>query len=108
MTVAVPCHELNINSTIVTEEIPTICGGNKHRGYSNGVGWGGRGNGGGLAKVQRDGEQKVLILADSKAAIAAVKKAGRTGRARSRHLQKVVNMVAEIKEGGGGKSNLGG
>ena len=52
---------------------------------------------GGLAKVQRDREQKVLILADSKAAIAAVKKAGRTGRARSRHLQKVVNMAADIK-----------
>ena len=40
----------------------------------------------GLTKVRRDGEQKVLILADSKAAIAAVRKAGRTGRARSRDL----------------------
>ena len=55
---------------------------------------------GGLTKVRRDGEQKVLFLADSNEAIDAVKKAGRTGRARSRHLQKVVNTVAEIKEGG--------
>ena len=52
---------------------------------------------GGLARVRR--EKKVLILADSKAAIAAVRKAGRTGKARSRGLQKVVNVVAEIKEG---------
>ena len=43
---------------------------------------------GGLAKVKAKGERKVLILADSKAAIAAGKKAGRTGKARSRHLQK--------------------
>ena len=60
---------------------------------------------GGLAKVRR--EKKVLILADSKAAIAAMKKAGRTGRARSRHLQRTVNMVAEIGEGGG-EVKLGG
>ena len=44
---------------------------------------------------------KILILVDSNAAIAAVKKAGRTGKARSRHLQEVVNRVAEIKERGG-------
>ena len=56
---------------------------------------------GGLTKVRRDGEQKVLMLTDSKAAIATVKKAGRMGRARSRHLQKVVNTVAEIKQGRG-------
>ena len=49
---------------------------------------------GGLARVRQ--EKKVLILADSKVAIAAVRKVGRTGRARSRHLQKVVNTVAEI------------
>ena len=49
----------------------------------------------GLRKVRSD--NKILILADSKAAIAAVKKAGRVGRARSRHLQEVVNRVAEIK-----------
>ena len=47
---------------------------------------------GGLAKVR---DKKVLILADSKAAIAAVKKAGRTGEARSRHLQRTVNMIVE-------------
>ena len=52
-------------------------------------------------------ENKVLILAECKAAIAAVRKVRRTGRARSGHLQKVVNTVAEIKEGGG-KSNWGG
>ena len=40
---------------------------------------------GGLAKVSR--EKKVPILEESKAAIAAVLKAGRTGKARSRHLQ---------------------
>ena len=54
---------------------------------------------GGLAKVRR--ETKILILADSKAAITAVRKAGRTGKARSRHLREVVNTIAEVKEGGG-------
>ena len=61
----------------------------------------------GLAKVRQGGERKVLILVDSKAAIAAIKKAGRTGRARSRHLQEAINTIAEIREGGG-KSNWGG
>ena len=60
----------------------------------------------GLASLPRDG-RKVLILADSKAAIAAVKRVGRTGKTRSRHLQKVFDTVAEIKEEGG-KSNWGG
>ena len=41
-----------------------------------------------------------MTLAESKAAIAAVKKAGRTGKARSRHLQRTVIMIAEIREGG--------
>ena len=50
---------------------------------------------------RRGGKNKVLILADSSAAIAAVKKAGRTVEARSRHLQKIVNEVAEIREEGG-------
>ena len=54
---------------------------------------------GGLTKVRAN--DRTLILADSKAAIAAVKKAGRTGKARSRHLQEVVNRVAEIKGRGG-------
>ena len=44
---------------------------------------------------------KILILADSKAAIAAVKEAGRTEKARFRHLQRTVNMMAEVKKGGG-------
>ena len=45
-----------------------------------------------------DIESGNLILADSKAAIAAVKKAGKTGKARSRHLQRTVNMIAEVKK----------
>ena len=54
---------------------------------------------GGLAEVKA--ERKILILVDSKAAIVAVRKAGRVGRAKSRHLQEVVNTIAEVKEGGG-------
>ena len=53
----------------------------------------------GLTKVKPN--DRVLILADSKAAIAAVKKAGRTGKTRSQHLQEVVNGIAEIKKRGG-------
>ena len=56
---------------------------------------------GGLNQTRLMQEKKTLILADSKAAIAAVRKAGRTGKARSRHLQRTVNMIAEFKEGGG-------
>src|SRR5258706_16314354 len=56
----------------------------------------------GLARTQR--ERKILILADSKAAIAAVRKAGRTGKARSSHLKKVVD---EIGERGPGMVKLG-
>src|SRR5258706_5932664 len=52
----------------------------------------------GLARIH-DG--KILILADSQAAIAAVRKAGKTGKAKSRHLQKVVNKIAEVREKGG-------
>ena len=55
----------------------------------------------GLARARQNEEHRILILADSKEALAAVRKAGRTGRARYRHLQKVVNTVAEIKEEGG-------
>ena len=45
-------------------------------------------------------------MADSRAAIAAIKKAGTTGKARSRHLQK---MVSEVTERGGGevKAHIG-
>ena len=46
-----------------------------------------------LGKGPRD--RRVLILADSKAAIQAVKKAGRTGRARTGEL---VRVMKEIKE----------
>ena len=49
----------------------------------------------GLSQAQ---ESRVLILADSQAAIAAVKRAGRTGKARSQHLQKDVNRIAEMRE----------
>ena len=52
----------------------------------------------GLARPPRGG--RVLILADSRAATATVEKAGRAGKARSRHLQQVVNEIAE-REGGG-------
>ena len=44
----------------------------------------------GLARIQ-DG--KILILAESQAAMAAVRKAGKTGKAKIRHLQKVANKV---------------
>ena len=57
--------------------------------------WDGKiaGMAGGLAKMRY--ERKILILADSQAAIAAVRKAGRTGKARSRNLQRVVYKIAE-------------
>ena len=44
---------------------------------------------GGLAEVRT--ERKVIKLADSKAAIAAVRRAGRVGKVKSRHPQEVVN-----------------
>ena len=56
---------------------------------------------GGLKRTKVMREGKVLILADSKAAIAAVKKAGKTGKARTRHLQETVNMIADVKKNGG-------
>ena len=59
---------------------------------------------GGLAKVRQ--ERKVLILVDSKVAIAAVQNAGRTGRAGSKHLREMVNTITEVK-GGGGEVKLG-
>ena len=55
----------------------------------------------GLARAPQG---KVLILADSKAAIAAVRKAGKMGKARSHHLRKVVD---EIAARGGGSVKLG-
>ena len=59
------------------------------------MGWRGRGHGRGSGQ-----NKKILVLADSKTAIAAGKKAGRTGKARSRHLQRTVNMMAEVQAGG--------
>ena len=47
----------------------------------------------GLAKACQ--RKNILILADSQAAISAVKRAGRIGKARSHHLRKVVNEIAE-------------
>ena len=62
----------------------------------------------GLESLSRDGRTRVLILAGSKAAIAAVKKAGRTGTARSRHLQELVNEIGErVDVGGKGVVRLG-
>ena len=55
---------------------------------------------GGLTEMRRE---RVLILADSKAAIAAVRRAGRAGKARSRHLQEVVLR----RLGGRGRSQTG-
>ena len=52
----------------------------------------------GLGRVQ---EGKILIVADSQAAIATVRRAGRTGKAKSCHLQNAVNTIAEVKEKGG-------
>ena len=60
----------------------------------------------GLVSLPRDERTRALILADSKAAIAAVKRADRTGKTRSRHLQKIINEVAEIR-GGGGRARMG-
>ena len=56
---------------------------------------------GGLSRTRTMQEKKVLILADSKAAITAVTKAGKTGKARSRNLERTVNMIAQTRERGG-------
>ena len=56
---------------------------------------------GGFDRARTMQDVKVLILANSKAAIAAVKKAGKVGRARTRHLQRVVNTIAEVRREGG-------
>ena len=45
----------------------------------------------GIEAVDRN--RKVLVLSDSQTAIAAVKKAGRTGKARTRDLRKVVQEI---------------
>jgi len=43
-------------------------------------------------------DQKILVLSDSQAAIAAVRKAGRTGRARTGELKEVVEEVRKRQE----------
>ena len=45
--------------------------------------------------------KKILLLADSKAAISAVKKVGRTGKARTRDLARLMEAI-EKREGGRG------
>ena len=52
---------------------------------------------GGLARTHR--ERKFQILADSKEAITAVRKAGRTGKARLSHLKKVVDDIKHEARG---------
>ena len=56
---------------------------------------------GGLSRTRTMQEKKVLILADSKAAIAAsiaaVQKAGKTGKAISRHLQRLKRGRGRLK-----------
>ncbi|KAF8445149.1 hypothetical protein BDZ91DRAFT_853765 [Kalaharituber pfeilii] len=42
-----------------------------------------------------DGSAKVLLLADSQAAISAVQKAGKTGKARTADLARVIELIAE-------------
>ena len=59
----------------------------------------------GLARTQRG--RKILFLADSKAVIAAVRKAGRMGKARSSHLKKVVDEIGARGPGMVGKGTHG-
>ena len=44
------------------------------------------------------GETKLLVLSDSQAAIMAVKKAGKVGKARTSDLRKVIEEVAKRQE----------
>src|SRR5258705_7584119 len=45
--------------------------------------------------------ERILLLADSKAAISAVKKAGRTGKARTRDLLRLMRTIGEREEENG-------
>jgi len=49
-----------------------------------------------LEKVGRD--KKILILSDSQVTIAADKKAGQTGKARTRDLRKIVRQIGRRQE----------
>ena len=58
----------------------------------------------GTMGVESDAEREVGDIAtvwDVEIAGAAVRRAGRMGKARSRHLRDVVNTIGEIREGGG-------
>ena len=57
----------------------------------------------GMAGVVEEFErgERILLLADSKAAIAAVKKAGRTAKARTRDLLKLIRTIREREEENG-------
>ena len=54
---------------------------------------------GGLTKIKGN-VNAFILLADSKSPIVAVRNAGKTGKARSRHLQEVANMMSEVEERG--------
>ena len=45
--------------------------------------------------------ERILLLTDSRAAISAVKKAGRTGKARTRELARLMKTVEKREEEGG-------
>ena len=52
-----------------------------------------------VERFERGG--RILLLADSRTAISAVKKAGRTGKARTRKLAKLLGRIGEREEEGG-------
>ena len=52
--------------------------------------------------------ERILLLADSRAAISAVKRAGRTGKARTRELAKLMRTIGRrVEEDGEGAVALG-
>ena len=51
----------------------------------------------GLTNCKTCQRKNIFILADSQAAISAVKRSGRIGKARSHHFRKIVNKIAERK-----------
>ena len=57
--------------------------------------WDGEVNGIRTGIEQSDANKKVLILTDSQAAVKAIKKAGRTGKARTRDLQRIFELINE-------------
>ena len=71
--------------------------GNSHVGETATV-WDGEiaGMAGAVEKFEKG--ERILLLANSKAAIAAVKKAGRSGKARTRDLTRLMGLIAKRKE----------